>query len=49
MSPPQDMSFETSGHSEPSTSTNRVTAQESDTSADELAFEHDDSAFQQTP
>jgi hypothetical protein len=38
-SPPQDMSFESSGYSEPSTSTNRATALESDTSADELALD----------
>jgi hypothetical protein len=37
---PQDMSFESSGYSEPSTSTNMVTVLESDTSADELAFDH---------
>jgi hypothetical protein len=36
---PQDMSFESSGYSEPSTSTNRATAPESDTSADELALD----------
>jgi hypothetical protein len=38
--PPQDMSFESSGYSEPSTSTNMATVLESDTSADELAFDH---------
>jgi hypothetical protein len=38
---PQDMSFESSGYSEPSTSTNRATALESDTSADELALDHE--------
>ena len=37
---PQDMSFESSGYSEPSTSTNMVTVLESDTSADELTFDH---------
>jgi hypothetical protein len=34
---PQDMSFESSGYSEPSISTNMATVLESDTSADELA------------
>jgi hypothetical protein len=38
-SPPQDMSFESSGYSEPSTSTNMATVLESDTSADELAVD----------
>jgi hypothetical protein len=37
---PQDMSFESSGYSEPSTSTNMATVLKSDTSADELAFDH---------
>lgn len=38
-SPPQEMPFESSGYSEPSTSTNRATAPESDTPADELALD----------
>jgi hypothetical protein len=38
---PQDMSFESSGYSEPSTSTNRAIVLESDTSADELALDHE--------
>ena len=36
--PLQDISIESSGYSEPSTSTNRVTVLESDTSADELTL-----------
>jgi hypothetical protein len=34
------MSFESSGYSEPSTLTNMATVLESDTFADELAFDH---------
>jgi hypothetical protein len=37
---PQDISFESSGYSEPSISTNMATVLESDISADELAFDH---------
>lgn len=37
---PQDMSFDSSGYSNPSTSTHRAVAPESETSADELVLDH---------
>jgi hypothetical protein len=37
---PQNISFESSGYSEPSTSTNRASTLKSDTSADKLALDH---------
>jgi hypothetical protein len=38
---PQNMSFKSSDYSEPSTSTNRAAALESDTSANKLALDHE--------
>jgi hypothetical protein len=45
---PQDISFESSGYSELSTSTNMATALESDTSADELALDYETTTSQRS-